>query len=42
MTLVADTLDGGGQLAEITEQQITDPDTSHEVDADIVSGRYSL
>lgn len=33
--LIADTLDDGGRLADVTGQQIIDPDTSHEVDAEI-------
>jgi len=33
--LIADTLDDGRQVADVTGQQIIDPDTSHEVDTEI-------
>ena len=37
--LIADTLDEGGQLADVTGQQVLDPETYAEVDAEI--GRLS-
>jgi len=33
--LIADTLDDGRQVADVTGQQIIDPDTSHETDTEI-------
>ena len=33
--LIADTLDEGGQLADVTGQQVLDPETYAEVDAEI-------
>ena len=37
--LIADTLDEGGRLADVTGQQVLDPETYDEVDAEI--GRLS-
>jgi predicted CopG family antitoxin len=37
--LIADTLDEGGQLADVTGQQVLEPETYTEVDAEI--GRLS-
>ncbi|WP_050031985.1 antitoxin VapB family protein [Halorubrum halophilum] len=33
--LIADTLDEGGKLADVTGQQVLDPETDSEVDAEI-------
>ena len=37
--LIADTLDEGGRLADVTGQQVLDPETSVEIDEEI--GRLS-